>query len=60
MASVIENYSKFEVNVMVRCLQAEGVSQSENHHILVFMARTFSAERQCLCGAANLNMSEQH
>jgi hypothetical protein len=35
MASVIENYSKFEVRGVVRFLQAEGVSQSEIHRRLV-------------------------
>jgi hypothetical protein len=30
MANVIENYSKFEIHVVVRFLQAEGVSQSES------------------------------
>jgi hypothetical protein len=35
MASVIENYFKFEVCTVVRLLQAEGVSQSEIHRWLV-------------------------
>jgi hypothetical protein len=35
MASVIENYSKFEVCVVNIFLQAEGVSQNEIHHSLV-------------------------
>jgi hypothetical protein len=35
MASVIENYSKFEACMVVRFLQAEGVSQSEIHRRLV-------------------------
>jgi hypothetical protein len=35
MASVIENYSKFEVCTMVRFLQEEGASQGEIHRRLV-------------------------
>jgi hypothetical protein len=35
MAGVIENYSKVEVRAVVRFLQAEGVSQSKIHHMLV-------------------------
>jgi hypothetical protein len=35
MAEIIENYSKFEVHVVVRSLQTEGVSQSEIHRRLV-------------------------
>jgi hypothetical protein len=35
MASVIENYLKFEVHAVVRFLQAEGVSQGKIHHRLV-------------------------
>jgi hypothetical protein len=35
MASVIENYSKFEVYVVNIFLQAEGVSQNEIHRNLV-------------------------
>jgi hypothetical protein len=35
MAGVVDNYSKFEVRVVVRFLQAEGVSQSEIHLRLV-------------------------
>jgi hypothetical protein len=35
MAGRIENYSKFEVCMVVRFLQAEGVSQSEIHRRLV-------------------------
>jgi hypothetical protein len=35
MASVMENYSKFEVNAVVRLLQAEGQSQSDMHQRLV-------------------------
>jgi chemotaxis receptor (MCP) glutamine deamidase CheD len=60
MAGVTENYSKLEVSVVVRFLQAEGVSQREIHCRLVFTARMFSAEQKCLCGAINLKMAEQH
>jgi hypothetical protein len=35
MASVIENYSKFEVRAVVRFLQAAGASQSEIHRRLL-------------------------
>jgi hypothetical protein len=35
MASVMENYSKFEVHAVVRFLQAEGVSLSEINSKLV-------------------------
>jgi hypothetical protein len=60
MAGVIENYSKFEVCMVIRFLQAGGVSQSKIHRGLVFMVRTFSAESKCLCGATNLKMAEWH
>jgi hypothetical protein len=53
---VIENYSKFEVRAVVRLLQAEG--ESEIHCRLIFMSRTFSAEKKGLYGVASLKMPE--
>jgi hypothetical protein len=41
MASAIETYSKFGVNVVVRLLQAEGLRQGDIHQRLVLTARTF-------------------
>jgi hypothetical protein len=35
MAGAFENYSKFEVSMVVRFLQAEGMSQSKIHRRLV-------------------------
>jgi hypothetical protein len=37
LAGVIENYSKFEVCMVVTVVQAEGVNQREIHRKLVFM-----------------------
>jgi hypothetical protein len=37
MAPVIENYSKFEIRLVVRLLQAEGVIQREIHRRLVIV-----------------------
>lgn len=53
MAGVTENYSKFEVCIVVRFLQA-GVSQS------VFTITKFSSKRKCLCAATNLKMAKKH
>jgi hypothetical protein len=39
MAGVIEDYSKFEVHVMVRVLQAEGTSHSKIRRRLVSVYR---------------------
>jgi hypothetical protein len=58
MASVIENYSKFEVRAVVGFLHVERVSQSDIHRRLVFTARMFSTKRKWLCGATNLKMAE--
>jgi hypothetical protein len=41
MAGVTENYSKFKARMVVRFLQAEGVSQNKIHCRLVFTARMF-------------------
>jgi hypothetical protein len=41
---VIENHSKFEVRIVVRFLQAEGVSQSEIHYRL--LGQTFTENIQ--------------
>jgi hypothetical protein len=61
MVGVTENYSKFEVHMMVRYLQA-GMRERVTFTAVysVFMARMFSAERQCLCDATNLKMAERN
>jgi hypothetical protein len=60
MADMIANYHKFEASVVVTLLPAEGLGRSKIHHRWVFMARIFSAERKCLCGATNLKTAEWH
>jgi hypothetical protein len=49
MASVIEHYSKFEVCAVVSFLQAQGVSQSKIHRMLVSVYdRSVSDGQNCL------------
>jgi hypothetical protein len=51
MADVIEIYSKFEVCVVLRFLQAEGVSESDIHHGKCLQAERFQMEGKEMCGA---------
>jgi hypothetical protein len=58
MASVIENYSKFEVFMVVRFLQAQGASQSEIHRRLVsvYGENVFNRKEEC----NKFKMAERH
>jgi hypothetical protein len=60
MASVTENYSKFEVPAVVWFLQAEGVSQREIHCRLVSVYGQNVFRQKYMCGAINFRMAEWH
>jgi hypothetical protein len=60
MASVIENYSKFQVHAVLRFLQAERVSESEIHCRLVsvYSQNVLSRKRVCARACRRTNSTE--
>jgi hypothetical protein len=58
MAGVIENYSKFEVSVVVRFLQVEGMIESEIHCRLVSVHGQNIIIQMEPCGATNLKTAK--